>query len=121
MFDFRKIYLMQTEDICKIGISNNAKRRRREVDKSLPKNAVTLRFSVPAFFAERNEKRLHRKYGCGSHRWQKIGKDGGGTEWAKLNGLQRFCVRVDLVLIVLEQIFFTAAVLVIAAIMLVGI
>ena len=38
IFDYRQIYIMQIrgdEKVCKVGISNNASRRRAEVDKGV--------------------------------------------------------------------------------------
>lgn len=120
MLDYRNIYLMRygKTSKCKIGIAKNTNRRRRAVDKALPDKRVEVLFSVPVFFAYRNEQRLHTKYDCGSYRFRKIGKNGGGTEWTELNALDRLCVRIDLVRIATEQylfVIFVAALLTVAA------
>lgn len=95
--------LRENQKVCKIGISNNVGRRRSEVDKAIKGKRVLVLFSLPVFFAEYHEQRLHSKYGCSSYTVEGIGKGGGGSEWARLNALDRLCVRIDLCIIALEQ------------------
>lgn len=103
--DYRHVYLLRygRTSKYKIGIAKNVENRRKQVDGALPEKRVKKVFSMPLFFAERNEQKLHGHYSDSRYFFKKIGKKGGKTEWFKLNGLEVFAVQVQLILMVVIQ------------------
>lgn len=105
LLDYRRVYLLQYGNTSKhkIGIAKNVEKRRKQVDAALPEKRVKVVFSIPMFFAERNEQKLHSWYADNQYFFRRIGKKGGRTEWFRLNGLEVFAVQFQLILQVFIQ------------------
>lgn len=68
----------------KIGISNNAKRRRKEVDKDLPGGVVTV-LKIPVYKNRTKETYLHNLFKSKNYKPKRAGKGAGKSEHFKLN------------------------------------
>jgi len=71
----------------KIGISNNARRRRREIDNDLKGGIVTV-LKIPVYNAIRKESSLHALFSGERYTPRRAGKAAGRTEHFKLNFFQ---------------------------------
>lgn len=94
LFDFRFVYFMRDTKSkrIKIGITTDIKRRKKEIESSSNKNLRVI-FARKFFFAQKLEKRLHKKL----EKQRKPFESGcGKTEFFKLTFLQLLCLRLAL-------------------------
>jgi hypothetical protein len=97
--DYRYLYLYQKDQYFKIGITNKPQRRQKENGCQTAELLLLKRI----FWARWHEQRLHKVYE--RHR-VRYGNKSGCTEWFKLSWLQVVCLRIRILFIWVQQLFF---------------
>lgn len=89
LFDYRYVYLFRDTSNSdeKIGITNNLNRRLNEVDKAI-NGKVTNLYAKQVYFATLVESKLHRLFKDKNIKKKRGRKNGGLTEWHRLNFLE---------------------------------
>jgi len=100
-FDFRYVYIFRDSNgIEKIGISKDSRKRLKQVDRSMRNISVKMLFEMKLFFAERYEKKLHKKY---EQKWKPKRIGSGRLEFFDLSFFDVIFVKLYLIRIYLVQ------------------